>query len=320
MSSFLVTGGAGFIGSHLTERLLHTGHRVVVVDNFNDFYDPRIKESNIAAIRALGGDCNLYREDICTLSTGHALFREKFDAIIHIAAMAGVRPSIHRPVLYQQVNVLGTQNLLEIAREHDIPKFVFASSSSVYGTNPNVPWKETENLFPISPYAATKLGGEMAGRVAHHLYNMDFIALRFFTVYGPRQRPDLAISKFIRAALEENPIELYGDGSSSRDYTYIEDIVDGVVAALSPSLAGYRIINLGNNNPVPLRDLVSAIERVTGKTLRIIHKPPKPGDVERTCACVEKAAAELGYAPRTDLMTGLRFQYAWEAGGRMVTR
>nr|MBP8785781.1 NAD-dependent epimerase/dehydratase family protein [Synergistaceae bacterium] len=230
----LVTGGAGFIGSHLTQALLSSDKRVIVVDNFNDFYSPSIKRQNIKAVlnavsEKQAENLVLLEEDIRTLRLDQLKEHESIDTVVHLAAMAGVRPSLINPVLYQDVNVVGTQALLELSRVLKVKKFIFASSSSVYGVNPNVPWSESEDVLePISPYAASKVSGELQGRVYHHLYGMDFIALRFFTVYGPRQRPDLAIAKFIERAFKREAIDMYGDGTSARDYTFVDDIVNGV--------------------------------------------------------------------------------------------
>src|SRR5690606_23032502 len=260
----LVTGGAGFIGSHLVDLLLDEGWRVTVVDNFDPFCDPAIKERNVAS--HLGNErYTLHRLDIRDLAGLRQHLTDDYDVIVHLAAKAGVRPSIEDPVTYQEVNVTGTQNMLELARERGIKQFVFASSSSVYGVNPNVPWREDDHvLLPISPYASTKVSGELMGHVYSHLYGIRFVALRFFTVYGPRQRPDLAIHKFARLMLAGEPIPFFGDGSTRRDYTYIDDIVQGVRAAIDYEATQYEIINLGNCRTVSLSELVQALERIFG--------------------------------------------------------
>ena len=313
----LVTGGAGFIGSHLTQALLSSDKRVIVVDNFNDFYSPSIKRQNIKAVLNAVSEKQaenfvLLEEDIRTLRLDQLKEHESIDTVVHLAAMAGVRPSLINPVLYQDVNVVGTQALLELSRVLKVKKFIFASSSSVYGVNPNVPWSESEDVLePISPYAASKVSGELQGRVYHHLYGMDFIALRFFTVYGPRQRPDLAIAKFIERAFKREAIDMYGDGTSARDYTFVDDIVNGVLAAVEKELHGYQVINIGNSFPVELRALVKMVEEATGVSLHIQRKPQQPGDVPRTFADISKARQLLGYNPMTSMEEGIRLQVEW---------
>ena len=313
----LVTGGAGFIGSHLTQALLSSDKRVIVVDNFNDFYSPSIKRQNIKAVLNAVSEKQaenfvLLEEDIRTLRLDQLKEHESIDTVVHLAAMAGVRPSLINPVLYQDVNVVGTQALLELSRVLKVKKFIFASSSSVYGVNPNVPWSESEDVSePISPYAASKVSGELQGRVYHHLYGMDFIALRFFTVYGPRQRPDLAIAKFIERAFKREAIDMYGDGTSARDYTFVDDIVNGVLAAVEKELHGYQVINIGNSFPVELRALVKMVEEATGVSLHIQRKPQQPGDVPRTFADISKARQLLGYNPMTSMEEGIRLQVEW---------
>lgn len=313
----LVTGGAGFIGSHVVEALLARDHRVTVVDDFNDFYDPAIKRRNC---RAFGARARVMETDIRDLPALRSIFAtERFDAIIHLAARAGVRPSLQQPQLYTEVNITGTQNLLELAKEHRVRKFVFASSSSVYGINSKVPFAEADPIFhPISPYAATKLAGEALCHVYHHLYGIDMVCLRFFTVYGPRQRPDLAIHKFTRAIVEGRPIELFGDGNTRRDYTYITDIVHGVMACLNREF-GYEIINLGGSRTVSLRELVQHIEAALGQKAQIRWLPEQPGDVPVTYADVTKAGQVLGYQPSVPIEEGIRRFVAWfqtEAGQR----
>jgi UDP-glucuronate 4-epimerase len=297
----LVTGGAGFIGSHVVERLLARGDAVTVLDDFNDFYDPAIKRRNIAGLKAtfIEGDIR------GKLPAG------KFDAIVHLAARAGVRPSLAQPRLYTDVNVAGTQNLLEFARETGVKKFVFASSSSVYGVNQKVPFAESDPIFnPISPYAATKLAGEALCHVYHHLYGLDVVCLRFFTVYGPRQRPDLAIHKFTRAIEAGQPIDFFSDGTTRRDYTYIDDTLQGVLAALDRSF-GYEIINLGESRAVELRELVRLIEKATGKTARLNRQPMQPGDVPVTFADITKARKLLDYNPQIPIETGIARFVEW---------
>ena len=318
----LVTGGAGFIGSHLTQALLSSDKRVIVVDNFNDFYSPSIKRQNIKAVlnavsKKQAGNFVLLEEDIRTLRLDQLKEHESIDTVVHLAAMAGVRPSLINPVLYQDVNVVGTQALLELSRVLKVKKFIFASSSSVYGVNPNVPWSESEDVLePISPYAASKVSGELQGRVYHHLYGMDFIALRFFTVYGPKQRPDLAIAKFIERAFKREAIDMYGDGTSARDYTFVDDIVNGVLAAVEKELHGYQVINIGNSFPVELRALVKMVEEATGVSLHIQRKPQQPGDVPRTFADISKARQLLGYNPMTSMEEGIRLQVEWFLKGQ----
>lgn len=311
MKSALVTGGAGFIGSHLVDRLLAEGWRVTVVDNFDPFYDPAIKEANIKP-HLENPNYRLVRADIRDLETLRLELREDYDVIVHLAAKAGVRPSLKDPVTYQEVNVRGTQNLLELARERGIKQFVFASSSSVYGVNPNVPWREDDCvLLPISPYASTKVSGELMGHVYSHLYGLRFIALRFFTVYGPRQRPDLAIHKFARLMLEGKPIPVYGDGSSRRDYTYIDDIIQGVRAAMDYTSTPFEVINLGNNRTVSLLEMIHALEESLGIKAELEFLPPQLGDVPQTWADVGKGKNLLEYLPRTDFIVGLEQFAKW---------
>jgi len=282
MKHALVTGGAGFIGSHLVDRLLKEGWQVTVVDNFDPFYDPAIKRKNISA----HFDYTTYRLleiDIRDMEVLQEKLTDDYDVIVHLAAKAGVRPSIQDPIGYQEVNVRGTQNLLEFARQRGIKQFIFASSSSVYGINPNVPWKEDDCVLkPISPYASTKVSGELLGHVYSHLYGIRFIALRFFTVYGPRQRPDLAIHKFARLMLEGKPIPIYGDGSSRRDYTYIDDIIEGVRRAMDYTDTSYEVINLGNNQTVSLLEVVKTLEETLGVKAKLEFLPAQLGDWKST--------------------------------------
>ncbi|MGM0582471.1 MAG: NAD-dependent epimerase/dehydratase family protein [Bacteroidota bacterium] len=307
----LVTGGAGFIGSHLVDRLLEQGNNVITVDNFDPYYDRSIKENNISEHRK-HDNYRLVEEDIRNLDALRDKITEDIDVIVHLAAKAGVRPSVKDPVGFQEVNVMGTQNMLEFAKERDVKQFVFASSSSVYGTNENVPWSEDDHVLkPISPYASTKVSGELMGHVYSKLYDMRFLALRFFTVYGPRQRPDLAIHKFLRLMSNGEQITLYGDGSSRRDYTYIDDIIDGVMAAIDYDDSIYEIINLGNNRTVELLELVEAIEEASGIEADKTHAPEVPGDVEQTWADVSKAKELLSYNPDFDLKKGLSNFVNW---------
>jgi len=311
MKSALVTGGAGFIGSHLVDRLLKENWQVTVVDNFDPFYDPAVKRHNIAPHRD-DKSYNLVEADIRDLETLRARLDGNYDVIVHLAARAGVRPSIQDPIGCQEVNVRGTQNLLELARAWGVKQFVYASSSSVYGVNPNVPWREDDCvLLPISPYAATKVAGELLGHVYSHLYGIRFIALRFFTVYGPRQRPDLAIHKFARLLLAGKPIPVYGDGSSRRDYTYIDDIIQGLRAAMDYTATPYEVINLGNNHTVSLREMIRALEETLGVKAELEFLPPQPGDVPQTWADVEKAGRLLSYNPNTVLSQGLKEFARW---------
>ena len=320
MKHALVTGGAGFIGSHLTERLLNLGWCVTVVDNFDRFYDPAVKEENLRPLLRRPG-LRLRRADICDWAAIDPLAAESYDAIVHLAARAGVRPSIQDPALYQRVNVLGTQNMLEFARCAGVKQFVFASSSSVYGANPSVPWSEADRvLLPISPYAATKVAGELLGHVYTHLYGIRFVALRFFTVYGPRQRPDLAIHKMARLLLGGQPIPIFGDGTTRRDYTFVDDIVDGILAAIEYRETSYEIVNLGNNHTVGLLEMVREIERAFGREARLDMQPEQPGDVPQTWADLAKARRLFGYAPRVDFSAGLDRFAGWLAEERELAR
>jgi UDP-glucuronate 4-epimerase len=314
--SALVTGAAGFIGSHLIDRLLRDGWEVTGVDNFDDFYAAALKRANIA--EHLGHPAYAFVEtDIRDAGALAARLTRRYDVIVHLAAKAGVRPSIAHPILYQDVNVRGTQNLLELAKARAISQFVFASSSSVYGVNPNVPWREDDHVLqPISPYASTKVSGELLGHVYSHLYGIRFIALRFFTVYGPRQRPDLAIRKFAQLILNGERLPVYGDGSSRRDYTYVEDVVDGIVAAMGYSSTPYEVINLGNSHAVTLAELIRELEDVLGMPAVLTALPDQPGDVPQTWASVAKAHDLLGYEPKTPLRVGLERFASWLAALR----
>ncbi len=306
----VVTGAAGFIGSHLTERLLEEGHAVVGIDSFDTFYDPQIKRRNIARSLQNPG-FHLVEADIRDQAAMERAIGDDIDVIVHLAARAGVRPSIEQPALYSDVNINGTVVLLEIARKRQIRKFVFASSSSVYGNNKKVPFAESDNVdFPISPYAATKKAGELICHTYHHLYDIGMTCLRFFTVYGPRQRPDLAIHKFARLIEAGRPVPIYGDGTMRRDFTYIDDIINGVVAAIE-CCAGYKIYNLGESRPICVSDLVAEIEKALGKTAGRDCLPTQPGDVDQTYADVAKAQRELGYQPATHIADGLAEFVRW---------
>jgi UDP-glucuronate 4-epimerase len=300
----LVTGGAGFIGSHLVEKLLATGHEVSILDDFNDFYDPQIKRANVAAV---AGDVAIHRIDLRDSGAVNLLFhREKFDTVAHLAARAGVRPSILQPQLYYDTNVTGTLHLLEAARLTGIERFIFASSSSVYGVSKTVPFSESLHLTQtISPYAATKIAGEFLCSTYSHLYQMRIVALRFFTVYGARQRPDLAIHQFTKKIQAGEAIDQFGDGTTRRDYTYIDDIVQGVMAAVGYNGPLFDIFNLGENDTIQLKDLIAAIEQTLGKKAKINQLPEQPGDMPVTCADISKARKLLGYNPATPLSAGL---------------
>ncbi len=307
----LVTGGAGFIGSHLVERLLERGDEVVCLDNFNDFYDPAIKRKNISSTlknpsyKLIEGDTR-DRNLLQALAEQH-----KFDLVVHLAARAGVRASIGAPHLYEDVNCGGTINLLEMARRVGINYFVFGSSSSVYGVGDKVPFSENDVVeHPISPYAATKRACELFCHTYHHLYRINVTCLRFFTAYGPRQRPEMAIHKFTRKIMQGEPIEIYGDGKSSRDYTYIDDVIDGVLKAIDKRLA-FEIINLGESRTVQLSQLIGILEEATGQKAAIKRLPPQPGDVPRTYADISKAKAVLDYHPKTQIEEGVKKFVAW---------
>jgi UDP-glucuronate 4-epimerase len=300
----LVTGGAGFIGSHLVEKLLAAGHGVAILDDFNDFYDPQIKRENVAAVSR---DVAIHHVDLRENATVRNLFhREKFDTIVHLAARAGVRPSIQHPQLYYDTNVSGTLHLLEAARVTGVERFIFASSSSVYGISKTVPFSEDLHLTQtISPYAATKIAGEFLCSTYSHLYGLRVVALRYFTVYGPRQRPDLAIHQFTRKIHAGQPIDQFGDGTTRRDYTYIDDIIQGTMAALNYDGPLFDIFNLGESETIQLKDLIAAIEKALGRKAKINQLPEQPGDVPLTCADVSKARRLLGYKPATQLNAGL---------------
>lgn len=307
---FLVTGAAGFIGSHLCERLIAQGNTVVGLDNFDAFYDRKTKESNIQSLLK-SKEFKLIEGDIRDADYVQSICKNGIEIIVHLAAKAGVRPSIEDPVGYADVNVNGTLVMLEAAKKFNIKKFIFASSSSVYGNNKKVPFTETDNVdFPISPYAATKKAGELICHTYHHLYKIDISCLRFFTVYGPRQRPDLAIHKFVKLISAGKPIPMFGDGSMMRDFTYIDDIIEGTVAAVE-NCKGFEIYNLGESKPIRLDDLIREIEKVLGKKAKIEKCPFQSGDVERTYADVNKAKRDLGYNPNTEISTGLKKFIEW---------
>jgi len=307
---FLVTGGAGFIGSHLVERLLAEGHQVTIFDDFNHYYDPEIKEANISGF---AHRINTVRGDIRDKILVERTFTEgQFDVVVHLAARAGVRPSIDDPRLYFTTNIDGTFNLLDACRYHKIKDFIFASSSSVYGVNKKVPFSESDVLErTISPYAATKLSGEQICSNYSHLFGIRCMCLRFFTVYGPRQRPDLAISKFTKRILAGEAIDRYGDGSTARDYTYIDDIVEGVIGAINYRESDFEIFNLGGSATTKLSQMIEIIEEETGKKAQINQMPDQPGDVPRTYADVSKSERCLGYQVKTPLREGIRKYIAW---------
>lgn len=311
MKHALVTGAAGFIGSHLVDSLLEDGWNVTGFDNFDPFYSLAVKQRNIAS-HVTKPAYRLVRGDLRDFDGMRRSLTGDFDVIVHLAARAGVRPSIEDPIGYQEVNVGGTQNLLELARASGIPQFIFASSSSVYGVNPNVPWREDDHILqPISPYASTKVSGELMGHVYSHLHGIRFMALRLFTVYGPRQRPDLAIHKFARNILEGRPIQMFGDGTTRRDYTFIDDIISGVRRAMTYASSPFEVFNLGNNQTVSLREMIAELEHALQAKAIIEQRPAQPGDVPQTWASVEKAHALLGYQPRTTYSEGVVRFAAW---------
>jgi UDP-glucuronate 4-epimerase len=313
--NFLVTGGAGFIGSHVCEQLLQSGHAVWALDDLNPFYDPQLKKRNLRDLQALAKPFEFVYGDLTDRATLDQLLSSvHFDQIIHLAARAGVRPSLEEPALYQRVNVEGTVNLLEAARINKVKKAILASSSSVYGVNAKVPFSESDPIFSaISPYAASKLACEALGHVYHHVYGMDIVMLRFFTVYGPRQRPDLAIHKFARLIRAGKPIPVFGDGSTARDYTYISDILQGVLACTRKEF-GYAVFNLGESQTVRLSQLIELLEAALGQKALINRQPPQPGDVPLTCADVSKAQAQLGYHPRVKIEQGIPLFVEWFNG------
>jgi len=313
MKSILVTGGAGFIGSHLVDHLLATNiEKVTVVDDFNDFYAPELKRKNIDA-QQQDARYRLFEVDIRNRQALEKVFAQSdFDCIVHLAARAGVRPSLTDPLLYSETNIDGTVNLLEFARRANIKQFVFGSSSSVYGINAKVPFTEQDEIRqPISPYAATKAAGELLCHTYSHLYDMRCVCLRFFTVYGPRQRPDLAIHKFAKLINEGKAIPVFGDGSTRRDYTYIDDIISGVLGAINYSGSNYEVFNLGESRTVELRELISLLEQQLDRNAIIDRQPLQPGDVPQTFADIAKARELLGYNPHTQIEQGIRLFVEW---------
>jgi UDP-glucuronate 4-epimerase len=335
--NYIVTGGSGFIGSHLVEHLLKDGHSVINIDNFDDFYDYKIKVKNTLesvgkiddfsfnekeldiqklVFKTSSKNYQLYYKDIRDKDGLETIFRKhKIDLVIHLAALAGVRPSIERPMDYEEVNIKGTMNLWELCKEFQIKKFVNASSSSVYGNNEKIPFSETDNVDrPISPYAATKKCTEILGHVYHHLYGLDMIFLRFFTVFGPRQRPDLAIHKFTKLISENQEIPFYGDGSTARDYTFINDIVDGIIKSIAfveKNKNIYETINLGENQVITLNEMLSGIEVELGKTALKKNLPMQPGDVQKTNADINKAQNLINYLPKTNYQNGIKIFVEW---------
>jgi UDP-glucuronate 4-epimerase len=308
----LVTGGAGFIGSHVCERLLRLGQGIVIVDDLNDYYPSALKLANLRAISRIG-PVRFHRSDICDEQAIDAIFAAiPIGTVIHLAARAGVRPSLEAPLLYERVNVYGTNVLLEACRKHGVRRFIFASSSSVYGAANAVPFRESDtDVLPVSPYAATKIAGEKLCFTYSHLFGISCVCLRFFTVFGPRQRPDLAIRKFAEMIARGDRIPVYGDGSSGRDYTFVSDIVDGITAALSLD-SRYDIFNLGNSSPVSLIEMIRTLEELVGAKALIDWLPPQPGDVPITFADISKAKAMLGYSPTTTLRDGIRRFLEWQ--------
>lgn len=310
MRRVVITGGAGFIGSHLAERLLRDGRSVAVLDNFDPFYDPEVKERNLAGVEGTAG-FRLVRGDIRDPSALDDALAEGADLVVHLAAKAGVRPSLADPVGYASVNVDGTVQVLEAVRRHAVPRLIFGSSSSVYGNNAKVPFSESDPVDePVSPYAATKRAGELLCHAHHHVHGTDVACLRFFTVYGPRQRPDLAIHSFARAMLEGRAISMFGDGTNGRDYTYVDDVVGGILLA-ADRIRGFRIWNLGGSSPVPLAEMIRGIAEGLGLRPDVRREPMQPGDVDRTWADVTRAREELSWAPRVPFEEGLSRFLDW---------
>ena len=307
----LVTGGAGFIGSNLLDRLAARGEDLVCWDNFNDYYDPNVKRANVAPLLA-AKKLRLYEGDICDWELGQHIFRqERIDNVVHLAARAGVRPSLQDPLLYERVNCGGVTTLLELARRHGTKKFVFGSSSSVYGNNSKLPFSETDSVdAPVSPYAATKRAGELMCRSYYEIYGLNVMCLRFFTVYGPRGRPDMAMYLFTEKMFRGQEIDFYGDGTTRRDYTFVSDILDGVVAAMDRA-AGYEIVNLGESKTIMLKELIELIASATGKEPKLRQKPLQPGDVQATYADISKARRLLGYAPSFPIERGVPLFVEW---------
>ena len=310
--NFLVTGGAGFIGSHVCERLLNDGHEVCAFDDLNDFYDPAVKQRNIVHLQALAKPFTFIQGDLTESDEVEEVFASaQFDQVIHLAARAGVRPSLAEPALYQRVNVEGTVNVLESARQRNVKKVTIASSSSVYGVNAKVPFSEADPIFSaISPYASSKLACEALGHTYHHVYGMDIAMLRFFTVYGPRQRPDLAIHKFTKRILADKSIPMFGDGSSARDYTYVTDTLQGILACTQKEF-GFDIFNLGESQTVKLHYLIELIGQALGKEPNIDRQPMQPGDVPITYADITKAREKLDYHPQVKIEEGIPKFVEW---------
>lgn len=322
MSTYFITGGAGFIGSTLSEKLLSLENKIVAIDNFCDFYDPKIKENNVKEL-VLNPNFKLYRADIRDREAVRKIFDEnKIDVVMNLAAMAGVRPSIENPCLYQEVNCLGLQNILEEMKLHNVKNGVLASSSSVYGNCKEVPFREDMIVdYAISPYAATKKANEVMAHVYHKLYDMNIIMLRFFTVYGPKQRPDLAINKFTRLMLEGKEIPMFGDGTTSRDYTYVDDIVDGIIKSCEYTLKNknvYEILNIGNSSPTSLKEMIEIIGKTLNVEPKIKQLPMQPGDVDRTYADVSKAKKLIGYEPKTTFEEGIKKFVKWYKENRSL--
>jgi UDP-glucuronate 4-epimerase len=314
MPKYLITGGAGFIGSPLVDRLSLTEAELVVIDNFDAYYSRDEKLANINP-HVLSGRVALLEADILDDRAFDSICLKGFDGIVHLAALAGVRPSLARPLAYQQVNVVGTTRLLELAKQWSIPRFIFASSSSVYGNHPAVPWTESlQDLLPISPYAASKLSAELIGQTYSHLYGITFVALRLFTVYGPRQRPDLAVRKFAELIMKDEPISMYGDGESGRDYTYVDDVIDGIIAALTVGLQDSAIYNLGNGRPLLLRQMIDALEIALHRKAAISRRSARRGDVAQTFANIERAHLDLLYNPKVSFADGLQRFLVWLQG------
>ncbi len=311
MAVILITGGAGFIGSHLTDALLQRGDHVIVLDNFNDYYSPERKRRNLSGA-LLHPSFQLVEGDIRDVDRVNQIFaRKPVEKVVHIAAMAGVRRSIDQPLLYQDVNLRGLTNILEACRHHAVKTLIFASSSSVYGTGAGLPFREDDPAAqPVSPYAATKRAGELLCHTYHALHGLPVTCLRFFTVYGPRGRPDMAPYLFTERVLAGEPIQMFGGGSTSRDYTYIDDIVTGIIAALDVGLP-FEIVNLGNSTPVSLRDFIAVIEEATGRQAVIRRCEPYPGDVPHTLADIGKARRLLSYVPKTPVLDGMRRFVDW---------
>lgn len=315
MQKILITGGAGFIGSHLCDRLVQDGHRVTCLDNFDPFYNPQIKRGNISGL-AGRDNYRLVEGDIRDLNLLQSIFQEDQapEVVIHLAAKAGVRPSIEDPLVYQEVNMNGTANILEMCRHHGVQKLIYASSSSVYGNNRKIPFAEDDPVdHPISPYAATKKAGELLCHTYHHLFGLPISCLRFFTVYGPRQRPEMAIHKFARLIRDGQRLPVFGDGGSDRDYTYIDDIIDGVTRAIE-HCSGYRIFNLGESQTTTLSSLITLLEESMGATAILDYQPMQPGDVQRTYADLTRSREELGYCPSVPVEHGIPLFVEWFKG------